>query len=59
MSKRSQGIAFKKMENGNIRAYNKCSDDKRGISEFQFTDPTNISPTVLCSIPPKIILYDE
>ena len=35
------------MPNGNIRAYQGDTDDKRGVSELQFTNPLNPSPTIL------------
>ena len=47
MSNRSDNIRFKTMPNGNIRAYQGDTDDKRGVSELQFTNPLNPSPTIL------------
>ena len=52
--KRSDHIAFKMMPNGNIRAYQDDTEDKRGVSELQITNPCNIAPTVISSTPPKI-----
>ena len=59
MSKRSEHIAFKIMPNGNIRAYQSDTEDKRGVSELQITDVFNVSPTVISSTPPKIIEYGD
>lgn len=59
MSKRSEHIAFKLMPDGNIRAYQSDTFDKRGVSELQITDIRNESPTVISSTPPKIIMYEE
>lgn len=58
MSRRNENIAFKVMPNGNIRAYDKGSEDKRGISEWQITDPYNISPTIIVGNTIKIIVYE-
>lgn len=55
MSKRSDNIAFKKMPNGNIRAYQADRYDKRGVSELQFTSPENESPTVIAGNTIKVI----
>ena len=59
MSKRGEHIAFKMMPNGNIRAFQSDTSDKRGVSELQITDISNESPAVICSAPPKIIEYEE
>lgn len=59
MSKRSEHIAFKMMQDGNIRAFQSNTEDKRGVSELQITDPRNPSPTVIGTYPPKIIEYEE
>jgi len=59
MRKRSENIAFKLMPDGNIRAYQSDTPDKRGVSELQITDIRNESPTVISSTPPKIIIYDD
>lgn len=53
--KRGEHIAFKTMPNGDIRAYQDDTADKRGVSELMITDPKNISPTILAGQPPKII----
>lgn len=58
MSKRSEHIAFKLMPDGNIRAFQSDTDDKRGVSELQITDPNNPSPTIISATPPKIIEYE-
>lgn len=55
MSRRSKNIAFKVMPNGNIRAYQADKKDKRGVSELQFTNPQNESPTVIIGNTIKII----
>lgn len=47
MSKRSDSIRFKVMPNGNIRAYQSGTDDKRGVGEMQITNPKNTGPTVI------------
>ena len=59
MRKRSDHIAFKLMPNGNIRAFQSDTSDKRGVSELQITDTWNESPAVISSAPPKIIEYEE
>lgn len=53
MSKRSEHIAFKMMPNGNIRAFQSDTSDKRGVSELQITDTWNESPAVISSAPPQ------
>lgn len=53
-SRRCDRIAVKVMPNGNIRCYDSGTDDKRGISELQITNPDNVSPTVTSTTPPKI-----
>jgi len=58
MGKRSEHIAFKLMPNGNIRAFQSDTSDKRGVSELQITDIKNESPAVISSAPPKIIEYE-
>jgi DNA (cytosine-5)-methyltransferase 1 len=55
MSRRSENIAFKVMPNGNIRAYQADKPDKSGVSELQFTNPENESPTVIIGNTIKII----
>lgn len=55
MSRRSENIAFKVMPNGNIRAYQTDKPDKRGVSELQFTNPENKSPTVITGNTIKVI----
>jgi hypothetical protein len=59
MSNRGDHILFKMMPNGNIRAFQGDTKDKRGVSELQFTDINNESPTVTSTTPPKIIEYEE
>lgn len=59
MSNRSEHIAFKLMPNGNIRAFQSDTSDKRGVSELQITDIRNESPAVISAAPPKIIEYEE
>lgn len=49
--KRKEHIAFKMMPNGNIRAYQSDTPDKRGVSELQITDIRNESPTIISSPP--------
>jgi len=53
MKKRSEHIAFKMMPNGNIRAFQSDTEDKRGVSELQITSPHNVAPTVISSAPPE------
>ena len=55
MSRRSENIAFKVMPNGNIRAYQADKPDKSGVSELQFTNPKNVSPTVIIGNTIKVI----
>ena len=57
MSDRSEHVAFKLMPDGDIRAYQSNTADKRGISELQITNPKNVAPTVIASTPPKVIEY--
>lgn len=52
MSRRSEHIAFKLMPDGNIRAYQDDTEDKRGVSELMITNPENVSPTIISSTPP-------
>ena len=59
MSNRSDNIRFKTMPNGNIRAYQGDTDDKRGVSELQFTNPLNPSPTVTTTNEIKIYIIYE
>ena len=59
MSNRSDNIRFKTMPNGNIRAYQGDTDDKRGVSELQFTNPINPSPTVTTTNEIKIYIIYE
>lgn len=59
MSTRSDNIRFKTMPNGNIRAYQGDTDDKRGVSELQFTNPLNPSPTVTTTNEIKIYIIYE
>lgn len=53
---RKDNIKYKIMPNGNIRAYNGSTLDKRGISEWQITNPENESPTITTSHNPKIFI---
>lgn len=59
MSSRSEHIAFKMMPDGNIRAFQSDTVDKRGVSELQITNPRNESPTIISATPPKVIIYEE
>ena len=43
------------MPNGNIRAYQADKPDKSGVSELQFTNPENESPTVIIGNTIKVI----
>lgn len=47
MRDRQDAIRFKVMPNGNIRAYQSDTYDKRGVSEMQITNPKNVSPTLI------------
>lgn len=47
------------MPNGNIRAYQGDTDDKRGVSELQFTNPINPSPTITTTNEIKIYIIYE
>lgn len=53
---RQDSIAFKEMPNGNIRAYDASTPDKRGVSELQITNADNIAPTVTTSHEPKVLV---
>ena len=47
------------MPNGNIRAYQSDTYDKRGVSELQITHPKNIAPTLITESNIKIYLKYE
>lgn len=51
MSRRSDNISFKVMPNGNIRAFQADTKDKRGVSEMNVTNPRGVSPTII-TMPP-------
>lgn len=53
---RQDSIAFKEMPNGDIRAYDASTPDKRGVSELQITNADNIAPTVTTSHEPKVLV---
>lgn len=53
---RQDNIAFKEMPDGNIRAYDASTPDKRGVSELQITNADNIAPTLTTSHEPKVLL---
>jgi hypothetical protein len=59
MSDRQEHIRFKVMPNGNIRAYQSDTYDKRGVSELQITNPRNESPTLTTENTIKIYLIYE
>ena len=59
MSRRSDAIRFKVMPNGDIRAYQSDTYDKRGVSEWMITNPKNESPTVITGTEIKIFLIYE
>lgn len=52
-------IAFKLMTNGNIRAYQSNTSDKRGVTEWMITDVRNACPTLIAGNVPKVIIYDK
>lgn len=54
-STRQERISYKEMPNGNIRAYDPTTADKRGVSEMQITDPENEAPTLTCAHEMKIV----
>lgn len=54
MSRRGDNIRFKVMLNGNIRAYQSDTYDKRGVSELQITHPRNSAPTLITEANIKI-----
>ena len=56
---REDFIRFKKMPNGNIRAYQSDTDDKRGVSELQITNIKNPAPTVTTTQQINIYLVYE
>ena len=58
MSERNKHIAFKLMPDGDIRAFQDNTADKRGVSELNITNPRNVAPTIISSTPPKIIEYE-
>lgn len=43
---RQESIRFKVMPSGNIRAWQFGTQDKRGVSEWQITNPKNASTTI-------------
>ena len=47
------------MPNGNIRAFQCNTKDKRGVSEWNITNIMGVSPTIISSAPPKILVYEE
>jgi len=59
MSQRADFIRFKKMPNGNIRAYQSDTPDKRGVSELQLTNIKNPAPTVTTTQQINIFLLYE
>ena len=59
MSDRQEHIRFKVMPNGNIRAYQGNTYDKRGVSELMITNPRNESPTLTTENAIKIIIKEE
>lgn len=59
MSDRQEHIRFKVMPNGNIRAYQGNTYDKRGVSELQITNPRNEAPTLITGTEIKIYLRYE
>lgn len=52
-------IGVKLMPNGNIRGFQSNKADKAGVSELQITNPDNVAPSVISTIPPKIYLYED
>ena len=59
MRDRQDAIRFKVMPNGNIRAYQSNTYDKRGVSELQIINPWNEAPTVTTAHEIKIYLRYE
>ena len=59
MSRRSDSLRFKTMPNGDIRAYQSDTYDKRGVSEWMLTNPKNPSPTVITGNEIKIFTKKE
>lgn len=59
MRDRQEAIRFKIMPNGNIRAYQSDTYDKRGVSELQITNPKNESPTLTTECSIKIYQKNE
>ena len=59
MMDRQESIRFKVMPNGNIRAFQSDTYDKRGVSELQITNPRNESPTLITEGNVKIYLRYE
>ena len=55
---RGDYIRFKVMPDGNIRAYQSDTDDKRGVSEWMLTNVLNESATITTNIP-KIFIKIE
>ena len=53
---RKDNIAYKCMPNGNIRAFDASTPDKRGISELQIVNPDNECPTITTAHEPKVLL---
>lgn len=53
---RRVNIAYKEMPNGNIRAYDASTPDKRGISELQITHPDNVTPILTTAHEPKVLV---
>jgi hypothetical protein len=59
MGDRQENIRFKVMPNGNIRAFQADTYDKRGVSELMITNPRNESPTLTTENAIKIIIKEE
>jgi len=59
MSRRSDNIRFKRMPNGDIRCFQGDTFDKRGVAEWQITNPRNESPTVTTAGHIKVFLTFE
>ena len=56
-SKRQKNIEYKLMQNGNIRAFDASTHDKRGISELQIINPDNECCTITTAHEPKVLIH--
>lgn len=59
MSRRQDGLKFKVMPNGERRAYQSDTYDKRGVSEWMITNPKYESSTLTTGTVIKVFINYE